>query len=384
MSNIDPHLRKAAVLLRSLDSDTATLMLSQLSAEEAAALRAAMRAVGSVENDEQAEVMAELRSDRVAKRVAKNAAHPAAVELELSSSFASNAYREESVTGGAASNAAVSAKRFEFLENAPVSALVAHLAREHAQTIAVVLAHLAPERAAAVLAALPPKVQSETVERLSILGDTDPEYVGVVERELAAWAAKRDGTRGADGRRRDTMAAILAAADAKSRNQILSSMKDHKAAVTSQFAAPRREPRTIIQTRVSRSQIKRPVERKAPEPVVPAAPRATAPPVPELQLPRIGFDDLTRLDARMLSAVLRQVDADLLALALAGSHEELVDRICDQMPKQTAREFRRQLRRLGPTRLSDVEAAQRAVAVVAARLLAERRQARSGANVSST
>jgi flagellar motor switch protein FliG len=83
----------------------------------------------------------------------------------------------------------------------------------------------------------------------------------------------------------------------------------------------------------------------------------------------------------MLSAVLRQVDADVLALALAGSHEELVDRICDQMPKRTAREFRRQLRRLGPTRLSDVEAAQRAVAQVAARQLAERRQALAAARI---
>ena len=376
MSNIDPHLRKAAVLLRSLDSDTATLMLSQLSAEEAAALRAAMRAVGPVASDEQAEVMAALRSDRVAKSLVKGVTTPVAVELELSSSFASNAYREGLIIDSAAPAVAAAAKRFEFLENAPVSALVAHLAREHAQTIAVVLAHLAPERAAAVLAALPPKVQSETVERLSMLGDTDPECVGVVERELAAWAAKRDGTHRADGRRRDTMAAILAAADAKSRNQILNSMKDHKAAVASQFAAPQTQPRTIIQTRVSRSQIKRPVERTAPAPGAPAAPRiATPASAPELQLPRIGFDDLTRLDARMLSAVLRQVNADVLALALAGSHEELVDRICDQMPKQTAREFRRQLRRLGPTRLSDVEAAQRAVALVAARLLAEHRQA---------
>lgn len=382
MSNIDPNLRKAAVLLRSLDSETATLMLSQLSVEEAAALRAAMRAVGPVESDEQVEVIAELRSDRMMKGAAKRAAPSAAVELELSSSFASNAYREESVTGGASSSFTAAAKRFEFLESAPVSALVAHLAREHTQTIAVVLAHLPPERAAAVLAAMPPKAQSATVERLSMLGETDPECVGVVERELAAWAAKRDGTRGADGRRHDTMAAILAAADAKSRNQILNSMKDHKAAVTGQFAAPGREPRTIIHTRVARSQIKRPVARTSPAPEAPPASRTTAPaPAPELQLPRIGFDDLTRLDARMLSAVLRQVDADLLALALAGSHEELVDRICDRMPKQTAREFRRQLRRLGPTRLSDVESAQRAVALVAARLLAERRQSLTAARI---
>jgi hypothetical protein len=171
------------------------------------------------------------------------------------------------------------------------------------------------------------------------------------------------------------MATILAAADVTSRNQILNSMKDHRAAVTGQFARPRTEPRTIIHTRVARKKITQPVERAAPAPVIPVAARVAMPAaIPGPQLPRIGFDDLTRLDARMLSTVLRHVDADVLALALAGSHEELVDRICDQMPKRAAREFRRQLRRLGPTRLSDVEAAQRAIALVAARFLAERRQ----------
>ena len=91
-------------------------------------------------------------------------------------------------------------------------------------------------------------------------------------------------------------------------------------------------------------------------------------------MPKINFDDLAELDSRTLSAVLRQADANVLALALVGSREELVDRICEQMPKRTAREFRRQLRRLGPTRLSDVEGAQRAVAQIAARQLAESRQ----------
>ena len=62
-----------------------------------------------------------------------------------------------------------------------------------------------------------------------------------------------------------------------------------------------------------------------------------------------------------------------LVLALAGSHDELVDRICEPMPRRTAKAFRRQLSRLGPTRLSDVEAAQRLVAAAAARRIAEQK-----------
>jgi hypothetical protein len=104
------------------------------------------------------------------------------------------------------------------------------------------------------------------------------------------------------------------------------------------------------------------------------APLSTTPPAPKTApSPRIEFDQLTHFDDRALASVLKATDANVLTLALAGSSDELVDRICDQMPPKTARSFRRELRRLGPTRLSDVEAAQRAVADVAAQQLAHRR-----------
>src|SRR6476620_11570441 len=202
MTNVNPNLRKAAVLLRSLDADTATVMLGQLSAEEAAKIRAAMRAVGQVATNEQADVMAELRGARPTKQYASSAGD---VELALSSSFTGESYSERAAFSAVANGVATDSKRFQFLENAPTHALVPHLAREHAQTIAVVLSHLPPERAAAVLAALPQKVQADTVERLLTLGETDPECVSVLKRELESWAAQRDGLRAGHGRRRDTM-----------------------------------------------------------------------------------------------------------------------------------------------------------------------------------
>jgi flagellar motor switch protein FliG len=367
MTNVNPNLRKAAVLLRSLDADTAAVMLGHLSADEAATIRAAMRAVGQVETSEQADVMAELRGGRPAKQYASGAGD---VELSLSSSFASESYGERAASPTVTDGIAAGSKRFDFLENAPTAALVAHLAREQAQTIAVVLSHLPPERAAAVLAALPQKVQAVTVERLSTLGETDPECVTVLKRELESWAAKRDGLRAGFGRRRDTMAAILAAADAKSRGQILSNMKDHKAALAKQFS-PRQAKRATVKAPIAKAQIEKASVRRADNPL--GKPAVTPSALVEPRLPRVDFDDLAELNSRTLSAVLRQVDANVLALALAGSRDELVDRICEQMPKRTAREFRRQLRRLGPTRLSDVEGAQRAVALIAARQLTESR-----------
>ena len=202
------------------------------------------------------------------------------------------------------------------------------------------------------------------------LGETDPECVSVLVGELQAWAAKRDGSRAGHEHRRDTMAAILVAADAKSRGRILSNMRDHKAALANQFS-PRPPERPMRKAQVAEPHAKKAVARIAENPVRKLASPPTTP--AEMRVPRIAFDDLAELDSRTLTAVLRKVDANVLALALAGSREDLINRICDQMPKRTAREFRRELRRLGPTRLSDVEAAQHAVAQIAARQLAEPR-----------
>src|SRR4051812_35584835 len=124
MTNVDPNLRKAAVLLRSLDADTAAVMLGQLSSAEAATIRAAMRAVGQVDTDEQADVAAELRGARPAKQFSSDAGD---VELALSTSYANEPY-ERVVRTGSVGGGITSSNRFEFLENAPIQALVPHLA----------------------------------------------------------------------------------------------------------------------------------------------------------------------------------------------------------------------------------------------------------------
>jgi flagellar motor switch protein FliG len=383
------------VLIRSLDSDTASMMLGQLSPEEAAALRAAMRELGPVDPEEQADIAAEFRRTRpVAGQTASG------VELSLSATVHESVHDERRKSTEAAP---ATGRHFEFIANASTSALVTFLCREHPQTIALVLAHLTPERAAAVLAALPEKLQADAIERLAALGEADPESVVVLERELAAWLAARGENRGVLAHRRETAANILAAADAKTRRGILSKLRVHNTTLASQLAGdhdPSGPPESGLPSsgndaRWSRSSRVDTAGRRLGESRQYASKQATdtsariqrglaalkhsvaageaqassTPP-----LPRIEFDQLIHLDSAGLSALLRVVDANVLAVALVGSHEEFVDRVCRQMPKRTARAFRRELRRVGPTRLSDMEMAQRIVADTAARQLAQRCQ----------
>ncbi len=345
------HIRKAAVLIRSLDADTATTLLTQLSQEEAAAIRAAIRSLGPIEPEEQADVAAEFR------RVGAMAAE-AGVELQLSASAASD-------DGGA--------RRFEFLEHTPIDAVTTCLAREHVQTIAVVLSHLRPARAAEVLAGLPPRLQADALERLSALGPSDPDSVNVVEHELAAWL-ERQSAPSHPARRTDAVAAILDAAQQSARHSILGNLRQYNGRLAEQVAqllphvepAPEKREAVRAERQEDRQAEKR--EEHNREPAV----RHCEPPRPVVAAPSLTFNDLSRLARDELSAVLCEMDANVLVLALAASSDELVDQVTGQMPRKVAKAFRRQLRRLGPTRLRDVEAAQAAVAAVATRVVQAR------------
>jgi flagellar motor switch protein FliG len=350
MNSPPTNLRKAAILIRSLDADTSAKLLAQLSPAEAKSLRMAIQSLGQIEADERADVAAEFR--RVAPVVAEDPR--AAVQIELSGG---------DLPGETAGNPALGTgtKPFEFLEHARIESLVPYLAREQSQTIAVVLSYLAPERAALVLAALPARLQAETIERLSIQGDTDPAALHVLERELAAWLSRQQSTRTRPARRTDTVAAILAAADKATRGNILTNLAKHNRELAEEVS-----PSTVLEQPAPPAVVAAP-----PLQVVPPIVKASAPPAPR---PRIKFDDLARLDQSTLAAVLRTVESEVLVLALAGADEELIDRIADQMPRSTAKSFRQRLGKLGPTRLRDVTAAQLDVAEVAAKIIQARRR----------
>jgi flagellar motor switch protein FliG len=187
-------------------------------------------------------------------------------------------------------------------------------------------------------------------------------------------------------RRRETVANILAATDAKTRCGIVQNLKKHNATLAQQLSRSERESVSSIEMRygaehyasmqevettenLRRGQIRKPEKSPVAEQPAQVARQVAAAPL----MPRIDFDQLDRLDTPTLAALLRDVDAHMLAIALAGSDDALVDKICAQMPKRIGRSFRRELRKIGPTRLSDIEGAQRIVAEAAARHLARRR-----------
>jgi flagellar motor switch protein FliG len=376
MSTLTNNLRKAAILIRSLDADAAAKLLGQLSTSEAKSLRLAMQSLGPIDADERAEVLVAFQQGTALPQPEATGG----VELELSNALALPA-------PPTLAEARPANKPFDFLEHARIESLIPYLAREQSQTIAVVLSHFAPARAASVLSALPARLQAETIERLSQLGETDDDSLQVIERELSAWLARQQPTKSHGKRRTDAIAAILAAADATTRGNLLTNLAQHNRQLAEEVA-PNLASRPPVVSEPSPAAPKpTPIVPPVAEPVVHHAAdefaahldiqrrHQQAPTFDSHQSrPSIKFDDLARLDQSSLAAVLRTVDAEVLVLALAGADEELIERIAEQMPRATAKAFRRRMRQLGPTRLRDVSTAQQEVADVAARIIHSRRR----------
>ena len=73
---------------------------------------------------------------------------------------------------------------FEFLRRTPPEQIVAFLAEETPQTVALVIANLNASLAARVLALLPPETQADVALRIATMAETNPDVISDVERGL--------------------------------------------------------------------------------------------------------------------------------------------------------------------------------------------------------
>jgi flagellar motor switch protein FliG len=80
------------------------------------------------------------------------------------------------------------------------------------------------------------------------------------------------------------------------------------------------------------------------------------------------FSDLVLLDDKALWNLFGAAEQEWVLLAMAGASPALAERVMNLLPASEAKDFRRALADLGPTRLSDVEEAQHRIAELACRM----------------
>jgi flagellar motor switch protein FliG len=77
------------------------------------------------------------------------------------------------------------------------------------------------------------------------------------------------------------------------------------------------------------------------------------------------FETLILMDDRSMQTLLRNVDQEILIIALKGTEDELKEKIFNCMSQRAAANIKDEMEVLGPVRLTEVQEAQKAVINVA-------------------
>lgn len=341
------RIRRAAILVASLDDVMAEALLGDLPPLDAARVLAELEQMESLDPEEQADVLEEFR--RATRRSGDQAG---AVEFSYSSAPEPREM-ENLAAGRPAAEAAAPAAGGE-LYDADAAAMAELLAREQPQIIAAALGRLDSERGAAVFAALPPELQSEALERLARLAPADEEAVLEVESLLRQQVdqQREHRQRAAAG---VELAHKILARTAPERRAVLMARIPGSGAARPAAPARRSAAAPVAQQAMHLASA---LDRHRTEPPIDEAYDAPGSPATGLRPLEDVSDELMMLNDAELVAALRTAGEQTVQRALAASGERLVDRVARMLPRRQARTLRKLLRSFGPAGLVELRAAQ--------------------------
>ena len=209
------------------------------------------------------------------------------------------------------------------LGNVHETVLANYLKNEYPQTVAVVLSKIRADHAARVLAMLPDGFAMEVVMRMLRMESVQKEVLDGVERTLRsefmsnlARTTRRDA--------HEMMAEIFNNLDRQAETRFVAALEERN--------------------------------REAAE---------------KIKSLMFTFDDLQRLSAVAIQALLRVVEKDKLPLALKGASERLRELFFTNLSERAGKMLRDDIEALGPVKLRDVDEAQAAIVVLAKDLAAQ-------------
>ncbi len=211
------------------------------------------------------------------------------------------------------------ASAFDILRWLDSGAIANMLAREHPQTIAIIIAYLEPTQAAEVLSKLPEHVKIDVSLRIASLDQISPTILGELEDVLQSQL--QSYTRGKKIGGIKTVAEILNQLDRASEDLIIKNIEEKDQILADEI-------RKLMFT----------------------------------------FDDLVNIDAKGIQMILKEITTDDLALALKMASDDLKAKIYGNMSQRAVQILKEEMETKGAVRVSDVEKAQMNVVRVARRL----------------
>ena len=218
-------------------------------------------------------------------------------------------------------SATMERRPFEFLRKTPSEQIIAFLASESPQTIALVIANLHTTLAAQVLSELEPEVQPDVAARVANMAEISPDVLHVVERiikqKLSSVITQEYSSSGGV----KALAEIINHTDRPTERNILDRLAESNADLAEQI-------RLLLFT----------------------------------------FEDIVKLEDRHVQLVLREVDQKDLSLALRGVPNEVKEKVLGNMSQRGAEMLREEMEFQPPQRRVVVEEAQGRIVSIIRRL----------------
>jgi flagellar motor switch protein FliG len=309
-------ITKAAILLLTIDPNSASELLKSLQPEQVEEVTRELAGLGRVPDAMRNAVVEEFYNISVASQFANEGGLDYAKVLLQQSLDPEKATRVLQQI-----QTQVQKTPFAFLQKAEAENLLTFIQDEHPQTIALILCHLPHHKAAEILGGLPAAKQVEVVKRCANMEQTNPEVIKEVERGLESRLSSMlmQSMEKAGGI--PTVAEMLNLADRSTEKQIMEGLEAE-------------DPDLVEQIRRL----------------------------------MFVFEDIKMVDDKGIQALLKEVENDELGLALKTASEELKEKIFRNMSERAAALIKEDMQYSGPVRVADVEAAQQRIVDIVRRL----------------
>lgn len=307
---------RAALLLLTLGEGEAAEVLKYMGPKDVQKLGTAMATLGNVSKDQASSVL-DVFITEVEDQTAFGVGAEDYVRKVLTHAFGASkadAFVDRILVGRDAKGL----DELKWMSAAEVAEIVEG---EHPQIVAIVVACLDPEQAGEVLGKLPEEQRADVVMRIARLNDVQQHALAEIENLIAnkSAGAQKSGSEKLGGNK--VAAGIVNALDPAEAEALLARIK-----------AQNEELGTRIEEMM------------------------------------FVFDSLLEADDRGIQTLLREISNELLVVALKGCDPKLKEKLLGNMSKRAATLLQEDMEARGPTRLSEVETAQKEILGVARRL----------------
>ena len=196
--------------------------------------------------------------------------------------------------------------------------------QEHPQIIAIVLSYLDSDQAAEVLGFLPERVRPDVIMRIATLDGIPPSALAELDDVIQRQSSGSENVKSTGGGGVRAAAEILNLVDGNTEEGVLDAVKKSNESLGLQ-----------------------------------------------IQEQMFVFENLADIDDRGIQTLLRELQTDVLVVALKGADPTVKKKLLKNMSQRAAEMLNEDLEAKGPVRLSEVEAAQKEVLVTVRRLADE-------------